>query len=56
MILNKNKGSNDIREVKKDASLTKQMGGSLVGALVGGQFGGGSMSTVLSTFGAFIGQ
>ena len=46
----------NIREVKKDASLSKQMGGSLVGALVGGQFGGGSMSTVLGTSGAFIGQ
>jgi len=46
----------NIREVKKDASLAKQMGGSFVGALVGGQFGGGSMSTILSTSGAFIGQ
>lgn len=46
----------NIREVKKDASLTKQFGGAFLGALVGGQFGGGSMSTVLGTSGAFIGQ
>lgn len=46
----------NIREVKKDASLGKQFGGSFLGALVGGQLGGGSASTILGTSGAFIGQ
>lgn len=46
----------NIREVKKDASLGKQFGASFLGALVGGQIGGGSTSTILGTSGAFIGQ
>ena len=46
----------NIREVKKDASLAKQFGGSFVGALVGGQIGGGSTQTILGVSGAFIGQ
>ena len=46
----------NIREVKKDASLGKQFGGGFLGALVGGQIGGGSTSTVMGTAGAFIGQ
>ena len=45
----------NIREVKKDASLSKQFGGAFVGALIGGQIGGGSTQTVLGTSGAFIG-
>ncbi len=46
----------NIREVKKDASLEKQFGGSFIGALVGGQIGGGSTQTILGVSGAFIGQ
>ncbi|WP_394175812.1 hypothetical protein [Thalassotalea litorea] len=46
----------NIREVKKDASLGKQFGASFIGALVGGQIGGGSASTIMGTTGAFIGQ
>ena len=45
-----------IREVKKDASFGKQLGGSFAGALVGGQIGGGSTSTIMGTAGAFMGQ
>ena len=46
----------NIREVKKDASLEQQFGGSFIGALVGGQIGGGSTQTILGVSGAFIGQ
>jgi len=46
----------NIREVKKDASLGKQFEGAFLGALVGGQIGGGSTSTIMGTAGAFIGQ
>jgi len=46
----------NIREVKKDASLGKQFGGAFLGALVGGQIGDGSASTIMGTTGAFIGQ
>jgi outer membrane lipoprotein SlyB len=45
----------NIREVKKDASLGRQFEGSFVGALIGGQIGGGSTQIILGTSGAFIG-
>ncbi len=46
----------NIVQLKKDASLLKQFGGSLIGAMIGGQVGGGSTQYIVGTAGAFIGQ
>jgi uncharacterized protein YcfJ len=45
----------NIVEVKKDASLMKQFGGALVGAVIGSQIGGGSTPDILGTGFAFVG-
>lgn len=50
----------NIREVKKEADLGKQVGaavgGAVVGALIGGAVGGNTGSGIGGTTGAFIGQ
>ncbi|MGI9319647.1 MAG: hypothetical protein ACR2QW_20120 [bacterium] len=55
-IIHHNGTVTNIREVKKDASLGRQIEGSMLGALVGGQIGGGSTQSILGSSGAFIGQ
>jgi outer membrane lipoprotein SlyB len=46
----------NIVQVKKDASLLKQLGGSLIGATIGSQIGGGSTQYIVGTSAAFLGQ
>ena len=45
----------NIREVKKDADFSERFGASFIGALVGGQIGGGSTKDIMGVTGAFIG-
>ena len=45
----------NIKEAQKKAAFSERMGGSFIGALVGGQIGGGSTREILGSTGAFIG-
>lgn len=45
----------NIKEVKKKAAFKNRIGGSMLGALIGGQIGGGSGKEIAGVTGAFLG-